>query len=368
MKSIKGGQGIPLQQPIPNNVMAECICVPKVYDFVVFTEEITSTVPLPAVSPTGCPTNVTDITCSLVTEPFFPITCATNGVCSILDRRPINFDGVNASLVKLRQDIPVDVTLTGTDSTGAFTSCTLRLFVPFIRQIILCFPQEFTNENLVCRILSGDCTVITPPPEGGQPFPASVGLELFVCKEIQVLAAVKLEVLAKFCSPRNPIEIPITSACPTVTFPEQCNFFPQPNCQCQGVLRDVTTTTAQFFRGVTNVPGTISADVQICNSCNPNDSSGTVSFVPNNPALQPLSVELTSCNPPFDCTDDRLFIRCSGIDLNTGEPVQIQLALNQGTSQFGTIIISQFGNTIAIIDNIPVSPTGTLVVNRCITF
>ncbi|WP_051271723.1 hypothetical protein [Shimazuella kribbensis] len=361
-------QGSQITPPIPNNVQSECICVPKVYDFVVFTEDINATIPLPTIPPAGCPTTVTDITCSLTTEPFFPITCVTNGVCTILDRRPVNIDGINAALVKLRQDIPVDVTFTGTDVTGAPATCVISVLVPFIRQVVLCFPPEFTNDNVVCRIISGDCIITTPPPVGGILFPASVGLELFVCKEIQVVAAVKLEVLAKFCSPRNPIEIPVTSVCPTITFPEQCTFFPPASCQCQGILSDVTTTTAQSFRGIPNVSGTISANVQICSSCNPNDSSGTLSFRPDDPALEPLSVALTSCNPPFDCTDDRLFIRCEGIDLATGEQVLIQLALNQGTNQFGTIIISKFGNTIAFIDNVPVSPSGTLVVDKCRTF
>lgn len=362
---IRGSQ---VTSPIPNNVQAECICVPKVYDFVVFTEDINATVPLPAIPPSGCPTTVTEITCALTTEPFFPITCAANGVCTILDRRPISIDGVNAALVKLRQDIPVDVTLSGIDITGAPSTCTIPVLVPFIRQVVLCFPSEFTNDNLVCRIISGDCVITTPPPVEGTPFPASVGIELNVCKEIQVVAAVKLEVLAKFCSPRNPIEIPVASVCPTITFPEQCTFFPPASCQCQGFLRDLTTTTAQSFRGVPNVHGTISVNVQICNTCNPNNSSGTLSFRPDNPTIEPLSVALTSCNPPFDCTDDRLFIRCSGIDLDTGESVLIQLALNQGTNQFGTIIITKSGNTIAIIDNVPVSPSGTIVVDKCITF
>ncbi|WP_028778795.1 hypothetical protein [Shimazuella kribbensis] len=268
VRPIRGSQVIP---PVPNNVQAECICVPKVYDFVVFTEDINATVPLPATPPVGCPTTVTDIFCSLTTEPFFPITCATNGVCTVLDRRPINIDGVNAALVKLRQDIPVDVTLTGTDALGNPASCTIPLLVPFIRQVVLCFPPEFTNDNLVCRIISGDCVITTPPPVGGTPFPASVGIELNVCKEIQVLAAVKLEVLAKFCSPRPPIDIPVTSVCPPLLFPEQCDFFPQPNCGCQSTFNStnaaVPVSVIVVLNGLSLSVGTASLVGNICNAC-----------------------------------------------------------------------------------------------------
>ncbi|WP_156877895.1 hypothetical protein [Shimazuella kribbensis] len=280
VRPIRGSQVIP---PVPNNVQAECICVPKVYDFVVFTEDINATVPLPATPPAGCPTTVTDIFCTLTTEPsFFPITCVTNGVCTILDRRPINIDGVNAALVKLRQDIPVDVTLTGTDAAGNPATCTIPVLVPFIRQVVLCFPPEFTNDNLICRIISGDCVITTPPPVGGAPFPASVGIELNVCKEIQVLAAVKLEVLAKFCSPRPPIEIPVTSVCPPLLFPQQCDFFPQPNCDCQSSFNStsaqVPVSVGIVLNGLTLSAGTASLVGNICNSCAEVNTSITFTF------------------------------------------------------------------------------------------
>jgi hypothetical protein len=269
VRPIKGSQVTP---PIPNNVQAECICVPKVYDFVVSTEEINSTVPLPATPPVGCPTTVTDITCELATEPsFFPISCTPTGGCTVLDRRPINIDGASAAIVKIRQDIPVDVTLTGTDATGAPASCTIPVLVPFIRQVVLCFPPEFTDDNLICRIIGGDCVITSPPPIGGSPFPASVGIELHVCEEIQVLAAVKLEVLAKFCSPRAPIDLPVTTLCPPTLFPQQCDFFPQPNCDCESTFNStgagVPTGVAVTVNGLAISAGTASLVGNVCNGC-----------------------------------------------------------------------------------------------------
>jgi hypothetical protein len=280
-RPIRGSQ-VPVP-PIPNNVQAECICVPKVYDWVVFTEDINATVPLPATPPIGCPTIVTDISCEFPELPsFFPIECAPNGICTVLDRRPVNIDGVNAALVKLRQDIPLNVTLTGTDATGATVSCTIPVTVPFIRQVVLCFPPEFSNDNLVCRIISGDCVITSPPPVGGVPFPASVGVELNICKEVQVLAAVKLEVLAKFCSPREAIEIPVASSCPTLTFPQQCDFFPQPNCDCASTFDSVgvgvPSGVGVTLNGLALSAGTASLVGNICNGCAEVNTSITFTY------------------------------------------------------------------------------------------
>ena len=58
-----------------------------------------------------------------------------------------------------------------------------------------------------------------------------------ICFEVQVEAEVKLEVLAKFCFPReNDIEIPTYVECPTFEWPEQCDFFPRENCDCQAFV------------------------------------------------------------------------------------------------------------------------------------
>lgn len=226
-----------LTPPVPNDVAPECICVPKVYDWVVISEDITKSVNVPTPTPADCPCNVTDISCRLESTPFFPISCVGEGACTILERRATDYNGANARIVKLRHEIPVSVTFTGTNAAGAPTSCTIPLTVPHIQKVILCFPDEFTSENLVCRIVSGDCTITTPPPLEGGAIPATIGVELVICIEIQVLAAVKLEVLAKFCSPRSPI--PITAPdCPPLQFPQQCDLFPLPNCNCQSGVND----------------------------------------------------------------------------------------------------------------------------------
>jgi hypothetical protein len=369
-RPIRGSQVIP---PVPNNVQAECICVPKVYDFVVFTEDINATVPLPATPPVGCPTTVTDITCELTTEPsFFPISCETNGVCTVLDRRPINIDGVNAALVKLRQDIPVDVTLTGTDALGNPATCTIPLLVPFIRQVVLCFPPEFTNDNLVCRIIGGDCVITSPPPVGGTPFPASVGIELNVCKEVQVLAAVKLEVLAKFCSPRAPIDIPAASVCPPALFPQQCDFFPQPNCDCQSSFNSTAAVpggVGVVINGVTAAVGTASLVGNICNQCAEINTDIRFTFTDTD-GIDPNSS--FTFNATSFTTETCTFLAGIGTQIVTGTgtvvtaggdtievsysltlvdgPVDSYALLLSGPGFFATAVSVDIGNTIIIQD------------------
>jgi hypothetical protein len=265
-----------VEPPIPNNVGPECICVPKVYDWVVITEDINTTVPLPAEPPPDCPVNVTDVSCSLGSTSFFPVSCVGDGSCSVLDRRPANIDGVNAHIVKLRQQIPLTVTFTGIDAAGAPASCTIPVEASFIHQVILCFPDEFGDENLVCRIISGDCTITTPPPTGGGALPTSIGVELLLCIEIQVLASVKLEVLAKFCSPRPPVPITVPNVCPPLLFPDQCDFFPQPPCPCQATVHDTCSTLdgiCLFLLNEEPVNGTQTLEAVICNYCSLSQSS-----------------------------------------------------------------------------------------------
>jgi hypothetical protein len=374
--SITQSQIISSTQPI--SPQPDCICVPKVYDWVVFTEEINSTVPVTPVA--GCPTTVTDITCSLVTEPFFPITCATNGVCTVLERRPINIDGVNAALVKLRQEIPIDVTFTGT-TDGAAATCTIRVTVPFIRQVVLCFPPEFTNDNLVCRIISGDCTITTPAPVGGEPFPTSIGVELFVCKEVQVLAAVKLEVLAKFCSPRAPITPPVTSVCPPLTFPEQCNFFPQPNCDCEGFVNDTCTisvlsgATCTLSIGATAVTsGTQTINATICNNCSLTNSS--IFYQTTNPTqsftFNADTFASVACTPTGSATPTTLVVTGTGTVTttapvsNTIPNVAYTLTLTEGaTTDTWTLVLT--GPFTATASNTLV-PDQNLIINNCNAF
>lgn len=377
VRPIQGSQVTP---PIPNNVQAECICVPKVYDFVVFTEDINATVPLPATPPVGCPTTVTDITCTLITEPFFPISCVTNGVCTVLDRRPINIDGVNAALVKLRQDIPVDVTLTGTDVAGAPATCTIRVLVPFIRQVVLCFPPEFTADNLVCRIISGDCTVTTPPPVGGIPFPASVGLELFVCKEVQVLAAVKLEVLAKFCSPRAPITPPTVSVCPPLTFPQQCDFFPQPNCDCEATFNStnepVPASVVVAVNEETATSGTATLTGNVCNGCAEVNTSINFTFTdtdntPPNNSFTFTANSFTSQQCAFGEGTGTMLVQGVGTVVTAaGDTIQVAYVLqllDMGATDLYALQLTGINNAFTAVA-VSVSIGNSIIVRDCTTF
>jgi hypothetical protein len=299
--------------PVPNPVAPECICVPKVYDWVVMTENIKTTVPVPTPTPAGCPSIVTEITCSLGSKSFFPITCAEDESCTVLARRPANIDGIHAHIVKLRQEIPISVTFTGTDATGTPASCTVPLSVSFIHQVILCFPDEFTDENLVCRLISGDCTITTPPPTEGVPVPTSVGVELLLCIEIQVLAAVKLEVLAKFCAPRPSIPVTALNVCPSLLFPEQCDFLPQPNCPCQGAAEDSCIINGVDclveMNGTLATGGEQTLIARICDGCALINSRVIYNFSSRDPDVESFTFFANSVNLP-GCTflDGRLLI------------------------------------------------------------
>jgi hypothetical protein len=124
--------------------------------------------------------------------------------------------------------------------------------------------------------------ITTPPPACGASFPSSVGIELNICKEIQVLASVKLEVLAKFCSPRPPIDIPVTSICPPTSYPQQCDFFPQPNCDCESSFNSpsapVPLGVGVTLNGAALSVGTASLTGNVCNACSEVNTSITFTY------------------------------------------------------------------------------------------
>ena len=82
------------------------------------------------------------------------------------------------------------------------------------RRLVVCAPEPFTSDNVFCRIIS--LTVIQTLLKQVIP---DLGLQVMldICFEVQVEAEVKLEVLAKFCFPReNDIEIPTSDVCPII--------------------------------------------------------------------------------------------------------------------------------------------------------
>ena len=93
----------------------------------------------------------------------------------------------------------------------------------FFERAGVCFPDEFTADNIIAHVRSAEAFSLTSFPVDGQFI-----LQVLICQDLQVETEVKLEVLGRFCTPRdNSIDCSSSQACNQVTFPQQCpNLYP----------------------------------------------------------------------------------------------------------------------------------------------
>ncbi|MDQ0246441.1 hypothetical protein J2S09_004045 [Bacillus fengqiuensis] len=98
--------------------------------------------------------------------------------------------------------------------------------VEFTDEFAVCIPAPLTADNVFCRITQINCST-----NANQVLGNMLSLSVVICKEVQVEAQVKLEVLGRFCQPRSNDIVPTTPAppqCPPLTFPPQCpDIFPR---------------------------------------------------------------------------------------------------------------------------------------------
>ncbi|PTX60330.1 hypothetical protein C8P63_10995 [Melghirimyces profundicolus] len=307
LRPIRGAQEPPL---IPNDVQPECICVPKVYDWVQDVNRVTKTVPLPdgTDSPPGCRElveeaiaggQVVTAECSAPdVPPLFPLTCAPEPpqpgqpTCRVVSIQrttiPVNGQQVPVAIVRMQFNFVVNVTIFA-DGTQL---CNFDVPISVPGEVVLCLPEPLDETNINCRITAIQCNVV-------QVFDGAVELDLIVCKDIQVEAEVKLEVLAKFCKPRQPIPVPPpVFECPTIELPPQCpELFPQVNCDCQAELDTTVEGAALTVNGVA-ATGTLTADAIICNQCMPEETRIEVTFTDDTPT--PVNESFTFRATSFD--------------------------------------------------------------------
>lgn len=275
--------------PISNNLQEECIRVQKVYDWVVAANRDRNKVPIPddcrplvdAAIRAG--QNITIQCVEPIVPPTFPLipkpqpTQPLDFSCTIIGIRRENII-VNGNIV------PVGIVrflFSATLLIRVFANGTLLCEFPatiqFDDEIVLCLPEPLDESNILCRITAVECNPIGTVLLGGM-----VELDVIICKEIQVEAEVKLEVLAKFCQPRPIIPVPTPTPsfiCPPITFPPQCpDLFPRRNCDCQGTANALLTNSTVFFDGVAET-GTEQLLADICPSCDPGASTFSYTFV-----------------------------------------------------------------------------------------
>ncbi|MED4752235.1 YncE family protein [Brevibacillus choshinensis] len=287
---------LPTAAPLPT----DCIRVQKVYDWVVAANRDRNKVPIPddcrplidAAIRAG--QNITIQCVEPTVPPTFPLipkpqpTQSLDFSCTVIGIRRENII-VNGNIV------PVGIvrflfgaTLLIRVFANGTLLCEFPATIQFDDEIVLCLPEPLDESNILCRITAVECMPNNTILLGGM-----VELEVLICKEIQVEAEVKLEVLAKFCSPRPIIPVPAPTPsfiCPPITFSPQCpDIFPRRNCDCQGTANALLTNSTVFFDGVAET-GTEQLLADICPSCDPGSSSFSYTFidtVPTTPTPTP---------------------------------------------------------------------------------
>ncbi|MGZ0052644.1 BMQ_0737 family morphogenetic spore coat protein [Brevibacillus gelatini] len=370
--------------PTPNNLQEECIRVQKVYDWVVLANSYRNKIALPD----DCRALVDaairagqDITISCV-EPVSP-----GPTCNVVSIRRENIT-VNGTTVRVGV---VRFVFSATVIVRVFADgtplCEFTTTVQFDQEVVLCLPEPLNEDNIVCRISALECS-----PTGNVLLGGMVQLDVIVCVEIQVEAEVKLEVLAKFCSPR-PNNIPVPSPtpsfrCPPISFPPQCPpIFPVRNCDCQASVNALIPNISISIGIPLEVAvGTIQLIADICPSCDPSSSSFTFNFFDTvitellgdqSFSFSPTSISSPTCITVLPGIEllSGLVVTGTGVRTFTATGVQEVMTYSLTLAETGLglpdviiFTLTDSNGVLVFTANITVVPDEQLLVRDCITF
>jgi hypothetical protein len=273
--------------------------------------------------------------------------------------------------------------------------CEFPVTIQFDDEVVLCLPEPLDESNIVCRIIAIECTPNAHVLLGGM-----VELEIVICKDIQVEAEIKLEVLGKFCSPR-PANIPVPTTtpsfrCPPFVFPPQCPaIFPIPNCDCQATVNTLLSGVTVAI-GTVPLPetGTIQMIADICPSCNPGESTFTFNFFDMfgptvGPGIEPVPGDQSFSFVPTTISSPTCITAIPGISgiflglvvtgtgirtfttTGTQEKLAYSLTLAETTGAAPDVLIFTLSDTIGatiFTASITTVPDTQLLVQDCVTF
>ncbi|WP_243292928.1 hypothetical protein [Bacillus sp. FJAT-47783] len=372
-KPIKGSQILP---PLnPNNLMEECIRVPKVYDWVFDTNSDTNKVPLPG-DPTDPESCAGKVRAALEAGNDIRIECSeSSSECDVVE--VVNGAPGEAGTVRIIWTAFLIVQVFN-QTTGELL-CEFDVPVQFDDVYAVCIPAPLDESNVRCEITRVICRATNRVLLGNM-----VELTVIVCKEIQIENEVKLEVLAKFCQPRPndiPPPTPPEEECPTFEFPPQCpDIFPRQNCDCQAAADSIVQNQTVLFNGDAEI-GDVSLTAQICNNCVLSQSSWTFAFTDTNGYLYndqsftatPLSFNVTCVD---DLAPDTVIMTVTGIATmtftSTGQSQNVNYTLTLSelpgmNDEYQLILSDSLGNPI-FNSNPVVVPDADLIVRDCETF
>ncbi|MDD4334210.1 MAG: hypothetical protein PHY77_01215 [Desulfotomaculaceae bacterium] len=207
----------------------ECIRVPKVYDWVTLNVDEVKNVTIPAASLTLINDAIAAGNQLNVVVTVDPATDIDVNVFNVT-RKIVNINGVDTSIgcaqILKTVTLHISVFSLGTPTVPIIPPALLTSFdstLQFFERAGVCFPAEFTADNIISHVQSVEAFSLTSFPVDGQ-----FMLQILICQDLQVETEVKLEVLGRFCTPRdNNIDCTTGQICNPITFPEQCpNLYP----------------------------------------------------------------------------------------------------------------------------------------------
>ncbi|MBM7644051.1 hypothetical protein JOD45_000242 [Scopulibacillus daqui] len=372
-----------------NSLQDECIRVPKVYDWVtdtltvtknlMFTREQLEEIECALEDPSRRPLRIVCQTPK--TPPLFPLTNSDPKLCEekgfyceqVGEKRnvtvPINGEFVEAQLVDLI--FTTDVCLEVIDRHGNIVT-KIHTDVCALESFVLCYPD---GTDLLCRVSKIFCRMSCGSLLLNCPAPSSIKVEVTFCVDVQVEAEVKLEVLAKFCSPRNndiEAEEVEMNKCPPVEFPKQCpDIFPRPNCECSACGE----ASGRTGRDCTE-EGEAGIFVDICPNCSLVDSSFEFTFEDKDTSdgLKNLNFHATSFDQDsLECRECegglKLIVSGEG-RTSRGHHLDFNLALVDSSfgDQFQVQLIDERTGEIVFDTGIVDVAEGDLEVEDCVTF
>lgn len=365
-----------------NHLQDECIRVQKVYDWVTARLDVRKTVSLTDEQLTAIEAALDDPS----RRPLrflakVPKTTPTNEnaeACTELylceqvgDKRDVTalLNGgqrTEAQLVELlfTTDIKVQVVdREGTVVTEIMANASV--FEPFV----LCYPDGTDLyaqiSKIVARIPSGTVLLNSPAP-------ASFPLDISFCVDIQVEAEVRLEVLAKFCAPRENDLVAAEGEgeiCPVQSYPQRCpDIYPRPGCMCRA-SGNASGLTVNGVKGATE-SGRATVSVNICPNYQFSNSSLELNFTETGSTEEPrvFNFKATEFTQDSLCCDEynggyRIIVSGRGTVDTTGEQLSFNLAIVQ-TPESNLFEVELINSETFSTGTVSVDQ-GTLIVDNC---
>lgn len=272
MRTIQGGQSNGLDFLFSSE--PECIRVQKVYDWTTAQTQdqreicpplecITALEAFIAANPgvfiqASCTAPIPDLSLPIAPGPA-PTFCPSDQLCCLeIGREDVTLtDGTQAQLVATVSSVPLHIEL----SSNSTIICEFDTHVKLFEKNVLCAP---TGTQVLCRITQIICDAVLLNPD-------QIVVNVSICKELQVEAEVKLEVIASFCRPRAPIAPDILPLpCPPVgQFPPQCpSIFPDQNCDFS-LNGFIQTLNAPILIGINTRTGIQTLSFALCPQASP---------------------------------------------------------------------------------------------------